>query len=98
MKKFFKVLFVSLFLSCCLFGSIYASAVTFSCKAISSAMTGDVAEAARRGESDARLDCRNHKINRNSIKSRNPYSSGTREYRAYQEAYNRVYRNCKKAR
>lgn len=98
MKKFFKVLFVSLFLSSCLFGSVYATSATFSCEAVSSAIIGNVSEAERRGESDARLDCRNHKINRNSIKSRNPYSSGSREYKAYQNAYNRVYKNCKKAR
>lgn len=97
MKKIFKVLFVSSFLASCFFGSVYATSATFSCE-VSSAIIGNVGDAERRGESDARLDCRNHKINRNSIKSRNPYSSGTREYKAYQNAYNRVYKNCKKAR
>ena len=93
MKKFFKVLFVNLFLACCLFGSVYASTITLSCKAISSAMISDVGEAERQGTNDARLDCRNH-----SKRSRNPYSPGTREYRAYQEAYDRAYNNCRRAR
>ena len=93
MKKFFKVLFISLFFSSCLFGSIYASAVTFSCKTVSSAMISGVGEAERKGISDAKTDCRNH-----SKMSQNPYSPGSREYQAYQEAYNRTYRNCKRAR
>ena len=93
MKKFFKVLFVSLFLSSCLFGSIYASAVTFSCKAVSSAIISDVGEAARQGQNDARLDCRKH-----SKRSSNPYAPGSREYQAYQDAYDRTYNNCRRAR
>ena len=94
MKKFFKVLFASLFLSCCLFGSIYASAVTFSCKAISSAIISDVQEAERRGANDGRMDCRNHSKNRS-----NPYAPGTPEHKAYEEAYMKAWSNaCKHTR
>ena len=98
MKKIFKVLFVVAFLPYCLPGYIDATPVAFSYEVVSYAMIRNIGEAEQRGINNAKLDCRNKSINRSSIRSRNPYSPGSREYSAYQEAYNRTYNNCKKAR